>query len=558
MISMRIKQLSPLLINQIAAGEIISRPASVIKELLENSIDAKSQKIDITCQHGGTTQIRVQDDGHGIHPQDLSLAISSHATSKIAAAEDLHTIMSLGFRGEALASIASVSQLIISSRIATQDHGWTLTVEPNSTISSPQACAHPPGTTITISDLFFNVPVRRKFLRSPKTEFFHIEQIVKKLALSNFEIAIRLNHNSKLCLQLPAARDDSAHVKRIGKIFGKNFLQHARFMDVHATNLRIHGWLAPMEVNRSSNDQQFFYLNGRMIKDRIVQHAIRMAYEDQIIPDRYPCYCLNLTMDPSEVDVNVHPIKHEVRFQNARHIHDFIFTSLNKILTGKNVISFASITTGTTKSTDKKSSSKSMQDFITVTESTNNYDITGIAQQRYLLFELETGIAMLDCLAAEKQYVKQMLQKQYDEDNIITKPLLLPKVIEFLPKNTEKLIMQNNILQKFGINIERLSDNSIVVRNIPAVLTHIDPQLFLQQSLSILQNSQPDVLVTSILDLCAQQQAQAWLQYNRERKLTLADWQPFIKRYLNCGIIPLNWQRKPIVTLIKFSILHQQ
>lgn len=327
---LRIQQLPPAIANQIAAGEVIERPASVVKELLENALDAGADTISIDIAYGGLNQIKISDNGSGIFADDLPLAIAAHATSKITRLDDLYSIGSMGFRGEALASISSIAKLKISSRPASQEHAMMLAVQGSESIISP--CARSQGTTIDVVDLFFNAPVRKRFLKSEKLEFQAIEIVVKRFALSAPQIALTLKHNNKLVLSLARATDAKSRHARMAKIFGKAFDDHALYIDVERAGMRLEGWLSGIEVQRSQNDRQWVYINQRMVKDKLINHAIKQAYDNVLHPGRFPVCLLYLSLNPAEVDVNVHPTKHEVRFQQPRLVHDFFTSQIHNAL----------------------------------------------------------------------------------------------------------------------------------------------------------------------------------------------------------------------------------
>jgi DNA mismatch repair protein MutL len=328
----RITLLNPQLANQIAAGEVIERPASVVKELLENSLDAGATQIEVQIEGGGSQRICVRDNGAGIHPDDLALALRRHATSKINSLEELEQVKSLGFRGEALASIASVSRLTISSRHHTQDAAWQLQVEGRETDLKLQPVAHPQGTTVDVRDLFFNTPARRKFLRTEKTEFAQIEQRVLQLALSRFDVGFTLKNNQRVVWQLPAATTLAEREQRVAKLCGTPFMENALAVELETFDLKLQGWIALPTFMRSQPDLQHFYINGRVIRDKLISHAIKQAYHDVQYGDRQPAYVLYFTIDPVAVDVNVHPTKNEVRFRESRQVHDFLFRSLHQVL----------------------------------------------------------------------------------------------------------------------------------------------------------------------------------------------------------------------------------
>ncbi|MFC0227590.1 DNA mismatch repair endonuclease MutL [Serratia aquatilis] len=329
---MPIQVLPPQLANQIAAGEVVERPASVVKELVENSLDAGATRIDIDIERGGTKLIRIRDNGCGIGKSDLALALARHATSKISSLDDLEAIISLGFRGEALASISSVSRLMLTSRTAEQSEAWQAYAEGRDQAVTVKPAAHPVGCTVEVLDLFYNTPARRKFMRTEKTEFGHIDEVVRRIALARFDVAINLTHNGKLTRQYRAAKDESQHEKRMASICGPAFLQHALAVSWQHGDLSIRGWVGDPQGAGQLGEIQYCYVNSRMMRDRLINHAIRQAYQDQLKDDQQPAYVLYLDVDPHQVDVNVHPAKHEVRFHQARLVHDFIYQAVTTVL----------------------------------------------------------------------------------------------------------------------------------------------------------------------------------------------------------------------------------
>lgn len=321
----RIHTLNPALANQIAAGEVIERPSSVVKELLENSIDAGATELIIRIEQGGSTLIEIIDNGRGIHQEDLALAVMRHATSKIQSAEDLHAIVSLGFRGEALASIAAVSRLSLSS--SRDESGIGYQVEVNGTAfdhQEIQAIAAKRGTHIRVQDLFFNVPARRKFLKKPTTEFGHIEEIVRRLALTHFDIRFVLEHNGNIRLNLPVADSGELRFQRVQQLLGRSFTENAYWIDADSIHMRLSGWLGHPSDARAQGDLQYVYVNGRIVKDKTISHALRMAYDGILHGHQHSAYLLFLEVDPENIDVNVHPTKHEIRFLNQREVHEFV------------------------------------------------------------------------------------------------------------------------------------------------------------------------------------------------------------------------------------------
>lgn len=328
----RIQLLSPRLANQIAAGEVVERPASVAKELLENSLDSGARRIDVEVEQGGVKLLKVRDDGSGISADDLPLALARHATSKIRELEDLEGVMSLGFRGEALASISSVARLTMTSRTASASEAWQVETEGRDMTPRVQPAAHPVGTSVEVRDLFFNTPARRKFLKAEKTEFDHLQEVIRRLALARFDVGFHLRHNGKSILSLHEAHDETARARRVGAICGPGFMEQALPIDVERNGLRLWGWVGLPTFSRSQADLQYFFVNGRAVRDKLVAHAVRQAYRDVLFNGRHPTFVLFLELEPNGVDVNVHPTKHEVRFREGRSVHDFLYGTLHRAL----------------------------------------------------------------------------------------------------------------------------------------------------------------------------------------------------------------------------------
>ena len=329
---MPIQILPSRLANQIAAGEVVERPASVVKEIVENSLDSGASSIEIDIEKGGHKRILIRDNGSGIPHDELALALSRHATSKIAKLDDLEAICSLGFRGEALASISSVARLSLSSKPKDQTQAWQAHCEGRDMQVQLNPVAHPDGTSVDVVDLFFNTPARRKFLRTEKTEFAHIDEVVRRIALSRFDVSFSLKHNGKLLRKYPAVKAQDTELKRIGAICGKEFAAQNIELNSQYQQFELKGWLAQPEQAKTQGDFQYFYVNGRMMRDKLINHAVRQAFEGLIDADLYPTYVLYLTLEPNQVDVNVHPAKHEVRFHQARLVHDFIYRALTDSL----------------------------------------------------------------------------------------------------------------------------------------------------------------------------------------------------------------------------------
>ena len=329
---MSIRILPSQLIDQIAAGEVVERPASVVKELVENSLDAGARSIAVDVEAGGASLIRVTDDGHGIPRDELPLALSRHATSKIATLEDLEALVSMGFRGEALPSIASVARLMLTSRVAGDDHAWQIACT-GGELGDPRPAARASGTTVEVRDLFFNTPARRKFQRSEKTELGHVDAVLRNLALARFDVEFRLTSNGRTVLALPRAvegRDEEE--RRVAGICGEEFMQHARYFSRTIEGVAAHGWLAAPAFSRSQADMQFTFVNGRFVRDKLLRHAVRLGYQDVLFQARQPAYVLHLALDPRRVDVNAHPAKLEIRFRDSKLVHDFVFRTVQTAL----------------------------------------------------------------------------------------------------------------------------------------------------------------------------------------------------------------------------------
>ncbi|BFU61288.1 MULTISPECIES: DNA mismatch repair endonuclease MutL [Rodentibacter] len=350
---MAIKILSPQLANQIAAGEVVERPASVVKELVENSLDAGANKIQVDIENGGASLIRIRDNGSGIPKAELNLALARHATSKIADLDDLESILSLGFRGEALASISSVSRLTLTSRTAEQSEAWQVYAQGRDMETTIRPASHPVGTTVEVANLFFNTPARRKFLRTDKTEFAHIDEVIRRIALAKFNIAFTLTHNGKLIRQYRPAIDLEQQLKRVATICGDDFVKNALRIDWKHNDLHLSGWVATPNFSRTQNDLSYCYINGRMVRDKVITHAIRQAYAEHLTSENYPAFVLFIDLNPHEVDVNVHPTKHEVRFHQQRLIHDFIYEGISNALNSRLAIQPPTVQESAVKNTQE-------------------------------------------------------------------------------------------------------------------------------------------------------------------------------------------------------------
>ena len=524
--SMRIHPLSIQLVNQIAAGEVVERPASVVKELLENSLDAGATRIEVDVEQGGVKLIRVRDNGSGIHRDDLALALSRHATSKISNLDELEAVTSMGFRGEALPSIASVSRLQLISREQGSDSGWMLSSDGSSEITPPQPASHPTGTTIEVRDLFYNTPARRKFLRTDKTELAHIDQLVKRLALSRFDVAFHLRSNRRETMTLPVALMQPEKERRIAELLGPAFLEQSFNMRNEAAGLVLTGWVAHPTFSRSQADMQYFYVNGRSVRDKLVTHAVRQAYRDVLFHGRHPAYVLFLELDPRLVDVNVHPTKHEVRFRDGRMMHDFLFRSLHRTLaesspgfqvdrsTGEIVAAEGTEAAGPTlRSALSPASKPSPQQTpfrFKVREQRSGYQ-AGFAMQMpapegeaperegatpplgyalaqlkgiYILAENESGLVLVDMHAAHERITYERLKQSLSERQLGSQPLLVPLAVAVSRREADMAEEHSALFKRLGMGVDRIGDETLVVREVPVLLQGTDSERLLRDLLA--------------------------------------------------------------------------
>jgi len=526
----RIHQMPHQLINQIAAGEVVERPSSVIKELLENSLDAGATKIEIDVEQGGSKLIRITDNGSGIHKDDMALALSRHATSKIRNLDDLEHVGSLGFRGEAIPSIASISRLVISS--ATEgETGWQVIGDGSDKEIEQKPAAHKTGTTIEARDLFFNVPARRKFLKTEKTEFKHLDDVVKRIALSRFDIALTLTNNRKTVRQFRAAADRIGQEKRVADICGKNFIEQSVYVEHEAIGLKIWGWIALPTFSRSQADLQYFYVNGRMVKDRVVTHAIRQAYQDVLFHGRHPAYILFFELDPVLVDVNAHPTKSEVRFRESRTVHDFLYRSIHDAIAkispqeqtsdtsyqSMGMQSFSdnsSPSTNTNHSTfsansgynpaqssmslaveeqiaaySQLASSQSKAEISTAENTVSEeYPPLGFAKAQlhgiFILAENRDGLVVVDMHAAHERITYERLKLSIEGEGISSQPLLVPIDIDVSEKEAELVESERDFFTQIGLEVDRSGPQSVRIRQIPVLLNKTNAEALVRDVLS--------------------------------------------------------------------------
>ena len=533
---MTIRQLPDTLINQIAAGEVVERPASVVKELVENALDAGARRIDIDLEEGGVRLIRIRDDGGGIPAADLPLAVARHATSKIASLEDLESVGTLGFRGEALPSIASVSRFALSSRHDGSEHGAALQVD-GGRLGAVVPKAHPPGTTVEVRDLFYNVPARRKFLRAERTELGHIEEWLRSLALARPDVELRVAHNGKPSRRYRALAEAAAAtapdrlLETLGDEFARNALRidHGGPVTAPGPALRLHGWIAQPAYNRASADQQYLYVNGRSVRDRSVAHAVKQAYADVLFHGRQPAYVLFLELDPRGVDVNVHPAKHEVRFRDARLVHDFVYRTLQQALAetraGMAAVAapaeaaghlpgggsldwqppqarlglrvdearagYAALYGAATADAIAHDAAP-MPGYVPL-PATNDATLpplgNAIAQLHgiYILAESAEGLVVVDMHAAHERIGYEKLKAAHDGVGVRVQPLLVPRSLAVSEREAETAEREAATLAELGFEVSRAGPQALLLRGVPALLADGDVEALLRDVLADLR-----------------------------------------------------------------------
>ncbi|WP_346842617.1 DNA mismatch repair endonuclease MutL [Metapseudomonas otitidis] len=544
----RIHLLSPRLANQIAAGEVVERPASVIKELLENSLDAGARRIDVEVEQGGVKLLRVRDDGCGIPSDDLPLALARHATSKIRDLDDLERVMSLGFRGEALASISSVARLTMTSRTADADQAWQVETEGRDMEARVQPAAHPVGTSVEVRDLFFNTPARRKFLRAEKTEFEHLQEVIRRLALARFDVAFHLRHNGKTVFALHEARDEISRARRVASVCGSAFLEQALPIQVERNGLHLWGWVGLPTFSRSQADLQYFYVNGRMVRDKLVVHAVRQAYRDVLYNGRHPTFVLFLELDPAAVDVNVHPTKHEVRFREGRTVHDFLYGTLHRALgevrpedqlaapaavapvvrpTGLEAGEFGpqgemslaanvlerpvaepawrpTVSSGgyapPSRSTGPVGTAEAQAAYreyfaplpdsapVSLPESQGDVPPLGYALAQlkgiYILAENAQGLVLVDMHAAHERITYERLKIAMASEGLKGQPLLVPESLAVSQREADCAEEHATWFQRLGFELQRLGPESLAIRQTPALLKQAEASQLVRDVLS--------------------------------------------------------------------------
>ena len=494
---MRIEKLDAAVANQIAAGEVVERPASIVKELIENSLDAGATSVTVEIEGGGTGLIRVLDNGVGIHHEDMRLALERHATSKITTTDDLLSITSMGFRGEALASVASVARTTLTSRAVGSDRAWALTVDGGEERRHAPA-AHPQGTAVEIRDLFFNTPARRKFMKAERTEVAHISETVRRLALANPGESFELKHGTRTVERLPATK---VLVDRIEKLLGRDFLAEAVEVDERQEELRLHGWIGSPTYTRRTADQQHLFVNARYVRDKVVSHAIRQAYRDVIFHGRQPVFVVYLEIPPEAVDVNVHPTKHEVRFRDSRQVHDFIFGRLNRALrdvrpgSSNDLIKNTGIAMNTSNpkapawvqasfprqlsvQVEGGASTFVAEERDTVNAEDRVFPPLGYALAQlggaYILAENEDGLVIVDMHAAHERITYEKMKSASSEQTLVKQRLLVPLSLEVTRREADLVEALTEEFGRLGIGLERMGPSTIRVQEVPSLIGTAD------------------------------------------------------------------------------------
>jgi DNA mismatch repair protein MutL len=505
-----IRVLPSQLIDQIAAGEVVERPASVVKELVENSLDAGARSIEVATVGGGAELIRVDDDGAGIEAEELALALTRHATSKIATLDELEALASMGFRGEALPSIASVSRLTLTSRVAGAEHGWRITSD-GGELSAPKPAAHPVGTTVEVRDLFFNTPARRKFQRSARTEAGHVDSVLKNLALARFDVELELRAGERTVWHLSPAVDREAEEARVAAVCGPEFLQNARFFSREIEGLTLHGWLAAPAFSRSQSDLQFTFVNGRFVRDKLLRHAVRLGYQDVLFQARHPAFVLYLALDPRRVDVNAHPAKLEIRFRDSRLVHDFVFRTVESVLARPledavtAVGALAPVPSGALGAAPSRQEALALQtpparDYAKLYERLHahqpkpavadaaNVPPLGFALAQlsgtYVLAENRDGLIIVDMHAAHERITYERLKSALSSSRLDAQPLLVPLTLDVSAGEAELVESAGAELAVLGFDLVRRGPESVAVQALPRLLDPGDAESLVRDLLS--------------------------------------------------------------------------
>lgn len=520
---MPIQILPDALINQIAAGEVVERPAAVVKELVENSLDAGALRVEIEIEQGGLGLIRITDDGGGIPPEEMVLALTRHATSKIGSLDELERVASYGFRGEALPSILSVSRMSLISRGREEPHAWQIGGNGQLEQGQPEPAAHPPGTSVVVRDLFFNTPARRKFMKSENTEFRHIQQLASRIALSRFDRGFRLQHNRRRLFDLPPGDDEAARTARVAALCGEEFLEQAIYLDEQRSGLRLWGWVALPAFARSQADLQFLYVNGRAVRDKLMSHALRRAFADVMHSTHYPAFVLYLELDPARVDVNVHPQKTEVRFRDSSNIHDFLFGTVHRLLRELRpepavhqvrlatpepttmqqsgfrygaassypavarepgaVSAWVSLASAPASIEPASVSPDQAPSAVEAEEMPLGHAIAQL-QGIYILAQNRHGLVLVDAHAAHERVLYERFKRQLGDGGLPSQALLVPEAVTLEEDAADLLELRREELLRFGLEIDRSGPRAMLVRAVPPLLAREDIGAFLRGLMS--------------------------------------------------------------------------
>lgn len=489
---MAIKKLSAGLINQITAGEVIERPASVIKELVENSLDAGARHIRVQVEEGGRRRLAVIDDGCGIAREELPMALARHATSKLNEADDLWHLQTLGFRGEALPSIASISRLTLTSSVEGEEHGWRM--EGEGTDEEPRAHPHPRGTTVEVCDLFYNTPARRKFLRAPTTEWKHVATVLRYLALGNLAVTFEASHEGRRLLYYPGVGEGTTERERLEAVLGGDFAEQSTFFEESSGDLRVFGWIGLPTYSRSQPDQQYLHVNGRYVRDKVAMHAVRQAYADVLYGQRHPCYVIYLEMPPGEVDVNVHPAKMEVRFRESRQVHQILMHGVGGAIgtvrpgdAGHDVASFRTLVNENPQAQQSPmplpvASDGGRPQLRAATESppsSGEVPPLGFARVQlhgiYILAENPEGMILVDMHAAHERITYERLKSSRDGQGVRMQPLLVPQGLSLSESEIACVEENQELLLSLGIEVDVTGPTRLRIRSVPTLLSRADP-----------------------------------------------------------------------------------
>jgi len=582
----RIQTLSPRLANQIAAGEVVERPASVVKELIENSLDSGATRIDVDVEQGGVKLMRIRDNGSGIVKDDLAMALSRHATSKVHNLDELEAVASLGFRGEALASVASVSRLMLTSKPAEQSEAWQVNTHGQDMVTEILPAAHTDGTTVEVRDLFFNTPARRKFMRTEKTEYNHLDEVVKRQALARFDVGFSLRHNNRTIHALRPASTQAEQERRVAQLLSPDFMNNALVIEAEAAGLRLTGWVGLPTFSRSMADMQYFFVNGRVVRDKVISHAVKQAYRDVLYHGRQPCFVLYLQLDPGGVDVNVHPTKHEVRFRDQRLVHDFLFRQLHRALAQvrpeanndpsqaqfsrpqpsgalagefgaqqrmdmsqasasgpaagyqHRVGSPASATTSVaeqmafyqalhpTSAGAANQADSRQQARVTLPEAEGDIPPLGFAVAQlhgiFILSQSQHGLIVVDMHAAHERITYERMKTQYDQQGIQAQPVLVPQKLSVSEREADAAEEFAHLLTQFGLIIERMGPDVLLVRQTPVYLQQADIEPLVRSVLAdFIEHETSDAIVARRDEILSSMACHGSVRANR--KLTIPE-----------------------------------